>query len=237
MGFLPRLLQIVTNYLRIEITCLHPAGNLQTPCLHKVSIATGRCATAKRSQNAISRSATPATRLYPLSPGCFPTSKNPERGYVKKQLLLACLTLLVFSRPMQAEQPRTGSGESDAAAEERPRGEDRIGTAHQRRKLRDELDSYSRKAYPDQDDVDRRRRLMHERMQERLSNPESGNISITRSEAQLRMPKLARHFDQIDASGDGEITMEEINAWRQQLPRGGQKAIDAIESDDPPDAN
>ena len=139
---------------------------------------------------------------------------------------------------MQAEQPRTGNAaDADTAVEERQRGDDRIGTAQQRRKLRDELDSYSRKAYPDQDHVDRRRRLMHDRMQERLSNPESGNISITRSEAQLRMPKLARHFDQIDASGNGEITMDEINVWREQLRRSSQKSIDGNEADESADSN
>lgn len=132
---------------------------------------------------------------------------------------------------MQAEQPRANTFvDAETSTEERPRGEERIGTVQQRRKLRDELDSYSRKAYPDQDHVDRRRRLMHERMQERLSKPESGNISITRSEAQLRMPKLARHFDQIDASGNGEITMDEINAWREQLRRASQKSQDGGDS-------
>lgn len=158
-------------------------------------------------------------RLYPLSPDNIFTSQYPERGYVKKQLLLACLTLLVFSRPMQAEQPPAVSpSDPEAQADERPRTEDRLSNPQPRR-LREELDTYSRKAYPDQENVDRRRRMMHDRMQERLSNPESGNISITRNEAQLRMPKLARHFDQIDTSGNGEITMDEINAWRNQLRR------------------
>ena len=56
---------------------------------------------------------------------------------------------------------------------------------------------------------------MHDRMQERLNNADKNGVgSISRSEAQLRMPRLARQFDQIDTNGDNIITREEMQASR-----------------------
>ena len=41
-----------------------------------------------------------------------------------------------------------------------------------------------------------------------------GNGAISRAEAQKAMPRLARHFDRIDANKDGQVTREEIAAAR-----------------------
>jgi Ca2+-binding EF-hand superfamily protein len=38
--------------------------------------------------------------------------------------------------------------------------------------------------------------------------------ALSRAEAEQRAPRLARHFDAIDADGDGRITVLEIRAWR-----------------------
>jgi hypothetical protein len=38
--------------------------------------------------------------------------------------------------------------------------------------------------------------------------------ALSRAEAERGMPSLARHFDEIDADGDGHITPFEIRAWR-----------------------
>jgi Ca2+-binding EF-hand superfamily protein len=38
--------------------------------------------------------------------------------------------------------------------------------------------------------------------------------ALSRAEAEQRSPRLARHFDAIDANGDGRITALEIRAWR-----------------------
>lgn len=38
--------------------------------------------------------------------------------------------------------------------------------------------------------------------------------ALTRAEAERRAPRLVRHFDAIDADGDGRITAREIRAWR-----------------------
>lgn len=40
------------------------------------------------------------------------------------------------------------------------------------------------------------------------------NGALSRAEAERGMPALARHFDRIDADGDGSITPFEIRAWR-----------------------
>ncbi len=45
--------------------------------------------------------------------------------------------------------------------------------------------------------------------------------ALTRAEAERRAPRLARHFDAIDANGDGRITAREIRAWR-KAGRGGR---------------
>lgn len=37
---------------------------------------------------------------------------------------------------------------------------------------------------------------------------------LSRAEAEARAPRLARHFDAIDADRDGRITAREIRAWR-----------------------
>src|SRR4051812_29728816 len=37
---------------------------------------------------------------------------------------------------------------------------------------------------------------------------------LTRAEAEARAPRLARHFERIDADGDGRITAREVRAWR-----------------------
>ena len=56
------------------------------------------------------------------------------------------------------------------------------------------------------------RRAAH--MQERLKAADkNGDGKISREEAAASLPKLAKHFDKIDANKDGYITKEEIKAW------------------------
>jgi Ca2+-binding EF-hand superfamily protein len=49
---------------------------------------------------------------------------------------------------------------------------------------------------------------------------DAGEGALSRAEAELRAPRLARHFDAIDVDGDGRITTREIRAWRKL--RGGR---------------
>ena len=44
-----------------------------------------------------------------------------------------------------------------------------------------------------------------------------GNGVISRAEAEKHMPRLARHFDRVDANRDGHITREEMASVRKAL--------------------
>jgi|GEM_PF-3273543 hypothetical protein len=137
---------------------------------------------------------------------------------MKKPSLLACLALLVFTRSAWTDPLNLPSNSSRSANEDQT--EDRQVLEEKlppeaRKRLREVLDSYSRQAYPDGEQLAERRRLMHDRMQERLNNADKNGVgSISRSEAQLRMPRLARQFEQIDTNGDNIVTREEIQAAR-----------------------
>lgn len=137
---------------------------------------------------------------------------------MKKPSLLACLALLVFTRPALTEpvnlSPNPSKAASEDQAEDRQLLEEKL-PPEARKRLREVLNSYSRQAYPDGGQLEERRRLMHDRMEERLNNADKSGVgSISRSEAQLRMPRLARQFDQIDINGDNVITREEMQASR-----------------------
>jgi hypothetical protein len=137
---------------------------------------------------------------------------------MKKPSLLACLALLVFTRPAWTEpvnlSPNPSKSANEEQAEDRQVLEEKL-PPEARKRLREVLDSYSRQAYPDGEQLAERRRLMHDRMQERLNNADKNGVgSISRSEAQLRMPRLARQFDQIDTNGDNIVTREEMQAAR-----------------------
>jgi Ca2+-binding EF-hand superfamily protein len=57
--------------------------------------------------------------------------------------------------------------------------------------------------------------------------------ALSRAEADLRAPRLARHFDAIDADGDGRITTREIRAWRKlRGGRGPRQAGERAKFDD-----
>lgn len=140
---------------------------------------------------------------------------------MKKISFLACLALLLFTRPALTESvnlpPNTASSAADEQSEERQKLEEKL-PPEARRRLREVLNAYSRQAYPDGEQVEERRRLMHDRMQERLNNADKNGVgSISRSEAQLRMPRLARQFDQIDLNGDNIITRDEMQVARDRL--------------------
>jgi hypothetical protein len=53
------------------------------------------------------------------------------------------------------------------------------------------------------------------RFEGRFKNADAdGNGMISRAEAEKGMPRLARHFDRIDANKDGQVTSEEMAAAR-----------------------
>jgi hypothetical protein len=135
---------------------------------------------------------------------------------MNKPSLLACVALLLFTRPAWTDPDNVPANSSEEQADDRQRPTEERLTPEARRRLRDTLTTFSR-AYPDREQMEERRRLMHDRMEERLNNADKSGVgSITRSEAQLRMPRLARQFDQIDTNGDNVITREEIQAARER---------------------
>ena len=82
-----------------------------------------------------------------------------------------------------------------------------------RMRLRRDLDEYSRSVDPDHSQIEERRRAMRQRLQERFSQTDKDNDgSISRIEAFEGMPQIARHFTQVDANGDGVITLNELEA-------------------------
>jgi hypothetical protein len=98
-----------------------------------------------------------------------------------------------------------------------PRLEQRLGPeerARMRRELRDDLG----KTYPDHEEIDSRRQIMRERMQERLKRADgNGDGAISRAEAEQSMPGIARHFDSIDIDRDGTISREEMRAAHEKM--------------------
>lgn len=153
---------------------------------------------------------------------------------MKKPSLLACLALLVFTRPALTEpvnlSPNPSKTANEDQAADRQLLEEKL-PPEARKRLREVLNSYSRQAYPDGEQLEERRRLMHDRMQERLNNADKNGVgSISRSEAQLRMPRLARQFDQIDTNGDNIITREEMQAARE---RAAQEKHETARVDNP----
>ena len=64
---------------------------------------------------------------------------------------------------------------------------------------------------PETAKVDRAQK-MHERMQ---AADKDGDGNISRAEA-VALPRLAKHFDEIDSNKDGIITKDEIKAYREK---------------------
>ena len=65
---------------------------------------------------------------------------------------------------------------------------------------------------PPADGKGERGHKMHERLK---AADKDGDGKISRAEA-VAMPRLAKHFDQIDTNKDGFLGREEMKAWRQK---------------------
>jgi hypothetical protein len=55
----------------------------------------------------------------------------------------------------------------------------------------------------------------------------NGDGLISKAEAQAALPRLAKHFDQIDANKDGQISPDELKAARQNMKNAMFDRIDA----------
>jgi len=111
--------------------------------------------------------------------------------------------------------------------------EQRLGP-DERARMHRELNDDLGRSYPDRDQVETRRQMMHERMQERLKKADgNGDGAISREEANRSMPGVARHFDRIDTDGDGSITRDEMKAAREKLRDMRQQRQDNGQNDTP----
>ncbi len=89
------------------------------------------------------------------------------------------------------------------------------------RRLRGDLLDYYREAYPDSSLFQARRNLMRERMSQHLTQADGDQDgALSREEVMREMPALARHFDTIDANGDGQIDHDEIEHARGRMFQG-----------------
>lgn len=69
-------------------------------------------------------------------------------------------------------------------------------------------------------DPERCRAQMKERFEAAWKRADTdGDGTLSRGEAEKGMPRLARHFDQIDTDHDGRVTVAEVDAARARHPR------------------
>ena len=96
-----------------------------------------------------------------------------------------------------------------------------------REKLRKALEDYSRSVDPNHEQIEERRRAMHESIQARfLATDNDNDGTIDRQEATESLPQIARHFSQVDTNQDNVISLIELeNAQNKILER--RKAAEA----------
>lgn len=141
--------------------------------------------------------------------------------------ILLAFTALVQASELENQQPagasdmkQTGSGLQRMSPEERQR-------------FNDDLENHSGTVYPDHDQIESRRQLMREKMQERLQRADTdGDGSLSRTEATLNMPGLARSFDMVDTNHDGAITLDEMKAVYEKKREVPEQKADKIKDND-----
>jgi hypothetical protein len=106
-----------------------------------------------------------------------------------------------------------------------------------RQQLNRTLNDQTNQAYPDREQVEQRRKLMRERMREKLQRADqNGDGSISRAAAERDLPGMARHFDLIDTNHDGIISREELRAAREKMREMREQRInrDSNKASPPP---
>ena len=87
-----------------------------------------------------------------------------------------------------------------------------------REKLRKALDDYARSVDPDHEQIEERRRAMHESIKTRFLGSDNDNDgTIDRQEATENLPQIARHFSSVDTNNDGVISLEELEAAQARI--------------------
>jgi hypothetical protein len=84
-------------------------------------------------------------------------------------------------------------------------------TIEDRMRLHRDLNEYSRTVDPSHIVIEEHRRGMRQRLHERFTGSDKDSDgSISREEAAETLPQIARHFNQVDANGDGVVTLNEL---------------------------
>jgi len=97
-------------------------------------------------------------------------------------------------------------------------------------RLRRTLDEYSRTVDPAHVQIEERRRVMHQRIQERFSQADKDNDgTISLEEAYDSMPQLARHFGAVDLNNDHGITLDELEALQAKIAERQRMATLKVE--------
>jgi hypothetical protein len=147
-----------------------------------------------------------------------------KENAMKRLCSLVFVCMLMLAPPLWADQSYSPQPQGDEARQGGQSGEQYAPA--ERRRLRGDLDDYSREAYPDREKIEERRREMREKMKARLRQAdENGDHAISRDEARQHMPRLAKHFDRIDRNGDGAISPDEMKSAREHL-RERRRGVD-----------
>jgi hypothetical protein len=152
------------------------------------------------------------------------------------------LLLLVSSTESMMAAPRDSQNNDEASKPQqvdstisKPSSEPSGVNMDDNIRLRRTLDEYSRTVDPAHVQIEERRRVMHNRLQERFSQTDKDNDgTISLEEAYDSMPQLARHFGAVDLNGDRLITLDELEALQARInerQRGVSIKTDAGEAD------
>lgn len=105
-------------------------------------------------------------------------------------------------------------------------------SVEERMRLHRDLAEYSRSIDSTHIVIENHRRGMRQRLYERFSGSDKDNDgSISREEATETLPQIARHFNQVDANGDGVITLNELAIVHARMVERQQRAAAAAKEE------
>jgi len=148
----------------------------------------------------------------------FPCRYLRHADYYMNNLILTAgaAFLIALYVPLSASEQDISRQQSPSESAEPkttyPSLEQRM-SPEERQRFNYDLQNHSGTVYPDHEQIESRRQLMRQKIQERLQRVDTDHDnSISRAEAEENMPGLARHFDEIDTNHDGIITIDEMKA-------------------------
>ena len=163
-----------------------------------------------------------------------------NRIVLMSRLAIGFALVFSFAEVMMAG-PRDNQNNNDEASKSQPSensksSNEAVGVnMDDNIRLRRTLDEYSRTVDPAHVQIEERRRVMHQRIQERFSQADRDNDGgISLEEAYDSMPQLARHFGAVDLNSDHMITLEELEALQAKIAERQRMAtlkVDTLETD------